>query len=113
MVDGAVFTDCGGYDENVFLYQEESVLGWKMKQAGYRTVLLLKCHYLHEHSVSIGKTYKSQLARQQLRHDSTMYYFRHYLHINRFQEWVARGWFWLLLLEIRLGAVVLSFFKLG
>lgn len=107
MVDGAVFTDCGGYDENVFLYQEESVLGWKMKQAGYRTVLLLNCRYLHEHSVSIRKTYQSQLARQQLRHDSTMYYFRQYLHINRLQEEIARIWFRILLLEIRLAAVLL------
>lgn len=101
MVDGAVFADCGGYDENIFLYQEETVLGWKMKQAGYRTVLLLNCHYLHEHSVSIGKTYQNQRARQQLRHDSTMYYFKKYLGINRVQEWIARGWFRILLLEIR------------
>lgn len=107
MVDCAIFTDCGGYDEKVFLYQEEAVLGWKMKQAGYRTVLLLNCHYLHEHSVSIGKTYKSQLARQRLRHDSTMYYFRNYLHINRFQEWIASAWFWFLLLEIRLAGAIL------
>ena len=106
MVDGAVFTDCGGYDENIFLYQEEAVLGWKMKQAGYRTVLLLTCRYLHEHSVSIGKTYQSQIARQQLRHDSTMYYFKHYLHINRLQEWIARAWFWVILLEIRVAGMV-------
>lgn len=108
MVDCAIFTDRGGYDEKVFLYQEESVLGWKMKQAGYRTVLLLNCHYRHEHSVSIGKTYKSQLARQQLRHDSTMYYFKHYLHINRFQEWFANAWFQMILLEIRMVVFLLS-----
>lgn len=108
MVDCAVFMDCGGYDENIFLYEEETVLAWKMKQAGYRTVLLLNAHYLHEHSVSIGKTYKNMIARQQLRHTSTMYYFKHYLHINRVQEWIADVWFWILLLEIRMAGAVLS-----
>lgn len=108
MVDGAVFMDCGGYDEGLFLYQEEAVLAWKMKSKGYRTVLLLKCSYQHEHSVSITRSLKSYLARQQQRHDSTMYYFKHYLRINWIQEWITGVWFGILLLEIRMAMFLWS-----
>lgn len=100
MVDGAAFMELDGYDEGIFLYQEEAVLARKMDSRGYRTVLLLNCIYRHEHSVTIKKSVGSQMARQRLRHNSTMYYFKHYLHINRLQEWMAKVWFGLLLLEI-------------
>jgi len=58
MVDGKKFLDCGGYDEGIFLYQEEAVLAQRFRKAGYRSVLLLNCHYRHEHSVSISKSFQ-------------------------------------------------------
>lgn len=93
MVDTEKFLECGGYDEGIFLYQEEAVLGWRMKTSGYRTVLLLNCSYRHEHSASISKTYASQMERQRLRETSTLYYMRHYLFINPAQEFMAKLWF--------------------
>lgn len=100
MVNGRVFLACGGYDENIFLYQEEAVLGCRMQAGGYRTVLLTKVFYHHEHSATIGKTYRSQAARQRLRHASTMYYLKHYLKINKFQELITRMWFAGIMTEI-------------
>lgn len=102
MVDTAAFQECGGYDEDMFLYQEEAVLAVKMKTSGCRTVLLLNTTYFHEHSVSIKKTYRDLMARQRLRHESVMHYFKHYLHINKMQEWIAKLWFRGIMLEIRL-----------
>ena len=55
MVDTAAFLECGGYDENIFLYQEEAVLGWKMRTGGYRTALLLTESYVHRHGVFCGE----------------------------------------------------------
>lgn len=100
MVRGSAFLACGGYDEAMFLYQEEAVLGQRMKRAGYGTAMLTRTTYRHEHSASIGKTYQAQAARQQLRHDSTMYYFKNYLNINKFQECLARTWFLGIMAEI-------------
>lgn len=93
MVSGEAFAVCGGYDSHIFLYQEEAVLAWRMREAGYRTVLLLNQSYRHEHSVSISKTYEGQMERQRLRQESAMYYFRHYLNINPVEAWIARCWF--------------------
>lgn len=110
MVDGPVFLDCGGYDEGIFLYQEEAVLARKMRAAGRRTVLVTKASYCHEHSASISKSFSGQAERQRLRHKSMMYYFKKYMGINRGQELVARVWFAGVMAEIhvfrRIGGAV-------
>ncbi len=106
MADAQKFLESGGYDEGIFLYQEEAVLGRRMKDSGYRTVLLLNCSYGHEHSASISKAYESQMARQRLREESTLYYMRHYLSINPLQEVIARLWFWGIRLEISIAAAI-------
>ena len=111
MVRGSAFEACGGYDEKMFLYQEEVVLGQRMRQAGYRTAMLTRTFYQHEHSASIGKTFQKQAARQQLRHDSTIYYFKQYLGINRIQEMVAGLWFLGIMAEIRIWELVTGWNK--
>jgi GT2 family glycosyltransferase len=101
MVNGKAFLEWGGYDEGIFLYQEEMVLADRMKALGYRTVLLLTEQYRHDHSVSISKSFHKELERQRIREQSTLYYMRHYLCINRLQEWAARVWFWGIRMEVR------------
>ncbi len=104
MVDAARFLEAGGYDEEIFLYQEEAVLGYRMKARGYRSILRLDCSYKHEHSASISKTFTSQMRRQRLREESELYYMKHYLHINPLQEVFARLWFWGIRVEIWVAA---------
>ena len=93
MVDTEKFLEAGGYDEGVFLYEEEQILGRRMQTAGYRSVLLLNQHYDHEHSTSISKSFSDAMKRQRLREESTLYYMKHYLHINPLQEQIAKLWF--------------------
>ncbi len=107
MVDTAAFLECGGYDENIFLYQEEAVLAWKMRTGGYRTALLLTESYVHRHGTSITKSWADQIKRQKLRHDSVMYYMKHYLFINPVQELLARLWFQAILMEIQAAKTIL------
>ncbi|MDD3251311.1 MAG: glycosyltransferase family 2 protein [Lachnospiraceae bacterium] len=106
MVDAEKFLEAGGYDEGIFLYQEEAVLAWRMKTSGYRTILLLTDHYDHEHSASISKSFAGQLQRQRLREESTLYYMKQYLFINRFQERIANAWFAGIRLEIRAASLI-------
>ena len=106
MISAQAFEETGGYDEGIFLYQEEAVLGQRMRASGYRTVLLLNRTYQHQHSVSISKTYTQLLKRQKLRNESAYYYRVHYLHINSIQKLIAKGWFWMILLEDWLAAKV-------
>ena len=105
MVDGKKFLEAGGYDEGIFLYQEETVLAKRLQQLGCRSVLVLTQKYRHEHSVSISKSFKGQLDRQKLRHASVMYYFKKYLGIGPVKERIAKLWFAAIMLEIRLAGI--------
>ena len=107
MVDAEKFLECGGYDEGLFLYQEEAVLGQRLRTGGYRSVLLLNCSYRHEHAVSVGKTFRGQMERQRLREKSVLYYMRQYLFISSLQAAAAKLWFWGIRMEIR-GAELLE-----
>lgn len=100
MVDGKKFLEVGGYDEGIFLYQEETVLASRLKENGYRTVLLLNQKYRHEHSVSISKSFKGQMERQKLRNASVLYYLKRYQRIGFVKERIAKLWFAGILLEI-------------
>lgn len=100
MVDGKKFLEAGGYDEGIFLYQEETVLASRLKAKGYKTVLLLNQKYRHEHSVSISKSFKGQRDRQRLRNASVLYYLKQYHGIGLVKETIAKMWFAGILLEI-------------
>ena len=106
MVDTEKFLEAGGYDEGIFLYEEEQVLGRRMQNAGYRSVLLLNQHYDHEHSTSISKSFYDAMKRQRLREKSTLYYMRHYLHISPLQEQIAKLWFAGIRLEMQVAKLV-------
>ncbi len=79
MVSSEAFLGCGGYDEAMFLYMEEYVLGQRMKACGFRTLLLLS-GYTHEGSHSITGAGWKAVARQRFRQDSERIYYRKYLH---------------------------------
>ena len=106
MVDTEKFLEAGGYDEGVFLYEEEQILGRRLQNAGYRSVLLLNQYYDHEHSTSISKSFSDAMKRQQLREKSTLYYMKHYLHINPVQEQIAKMWFAGIRMETRMAKFV-------
>ena len=101
MVDGKKFLEAGGYDEGIFLYQEETVLAKRLQNFSYRSVLLLDQKYRHEHSVSIKKSFKGQMDRQKLRNKSVLYYMKHYLKIGPVKEAIAKLWFAGIMLEIQ------------
>lgn len=100
LADAAALMECGLYDEEVFLYCEEKILGWKLKKSGYRTVLLLDQRYVHHHSVSISKNVTSIRKKQELLHESKLHYYKKYLKINPFEEWLAKCALRLILAEI-------------
>lgn len=108
MVDLRKMISCGGYDERVFLYGEENILGFRMKDMGWRTVQLLTQTYLHENSGTISKTFESVSRRQKLRHDSAVFYYEQYLHINRVQRAVTKLFHRVVLFEIWLCGQVLG-----
>lgn len=100
MADMNALMECGLYDEDVFLYYEEKILGFQLKKKGYGTILLLNQSYIHLHSVSINKNVKSILKKQAILHKSKLHYYKNYLGINRFQECLVRAFLAFLMAEI-------------
>ena len=68
------------YDENIFLYFEESCLGKMFQDRGLKTILLTNVTYIHAHSVSINKTIKSEVNKRRIMLDSFLQYFKDYYH---------------------------------
>lgn len=65
------------YDENVFLYGEELILGEKMYQKNYEIYYFPKYKVNHKHSVTIGGIYK-EIERTKMMAKSIEYYFINY-----------------------------------
>ena len=79
LVDLDKFPKPSIYDEKIFLYCEETVLGIKVKQLGYHTYLLTNSTFVHVHSASINKTYPKQIQQYKLMWKSRIYMIRTYL----------------------------------
>lgn len=66
MLRAADVVRAGYYDEELFLYCEESVLAMKLKAIGRRSFLLTNIQYMHHPSTTILKSYRTFLQRMQL-----------------------------------------------
>ena len=80
-----IFNQVGGFDEHTFLYYEENILAYKLKNAGFTNYLINNCSYDHMHSVSIDKNIASVKKRFELAFKSRLWYCRECLHANTVQ----------------------------
>lgn len=80
-----VFNQVGGFDENTFLYYEENILAYKLKNKGFNNYLINSCSYDHMHSVSINKSISSVKRRFKVAFQSRMWYCKNYLNISALQ----------------------------
>ena len=85
LMDANKMVKYGMYDENIFLYCEEVVLGLKFKNNNQKSALLLQETFIHNHSVSISKTYKSNIAKRKLLIKSKLYVIKNYYNANKLQ----------------------------
>ena len=77
MMKTADFYKSGCYDENIFLFCEENVLGMKIHQIGKKIVLVDE-NFVHFHSVSIKKNIKSFSRREKIMWNSRRYVLKTY-----------------------------------
>jgi N-acetylglucosaminyl-diphospho-decaprenol L-rhamnosyltransferase len=78
LVRSKAFQEIGGYDENIFLFCEETVLGIRMKKFGWKSAIAQQEYFIHAHSVSINKTYKSKKKTDLLTWNSRKYILQNY-----------------------------------
>ena len=91
--DNSIFLDLmikyGMYDEDIFLYCEETVLGLKFRKSGYKTYLFQDEYFLHEHSVSIDKAIRKKIDQKKLMWRSRLIVINKYFEINQLQRLLA------------------------
>lgn len=79
----------GMFDENIFLYCEEMVLGLKLKNCNQKVALLPHLSFVHNHSVSISKSYKSIVSKHKLLMRSKLFVIKNYFKANKFTYGLA------------------------
>ena len=90
----------GMFDESIFLYCEEVVLGKKMSRSGKKIGLLPNLSYIHNHSVSISKKYTSVFSRQKILSKSKLYVLKCYFSATCFDLIIANILAKLVLVEL-------------
>lgn len=88
-INAKVFKKIGGFDDNVFLYYEESILSIKLRSAGYNLVLRNDINFKHLHSASINKSINKINQLKQL-YKSRIYLYQKYIKTNSFNIYLLK-----------------------
>lgn len=83
-VECEAFLSIGGFDENIFLYCEETTLGFRYKAAGYEMRVVTDSYYYHYHETgSTVKNIKSNINRSKMLLKSRRYVLQTYLKASK------------------------------
>lgn len=88
MFNAHYMMEYGMYDEDNFLYSEEEMLAIKFKKVNLKTCLLLDETYVHEHSVSISKSFPSELKKKKMNLNSRLFVLNKYYESSAIQKQV-------------------------
>ena len=83
-ISAQAFLDAGGFDENVFLYCEERILGDRMSKKGYRMCIDSSTAFIHRHAVSINKSTNVSFRIKQI-YKSRYYFNKEYRRCGKLQ----------------------------
>lgn len=79
------FEQVNYFDERTFLFGEETILGYKMKQNKLKACVLCSAKVFHENSVTINKNIKTKSKKIQYLFQSNQLFLTEYLHVNKLQ----------------------------
>lgn len=102
LVKTADFCEAGGFDEQVFLFGEEKILGKRLAAIGKQTVLT-GAVYTHEGAKSMKQGGLDAVKRQKERQKSERYYYKNYLQAGPLEMLIARLQQAIVLAETKLG----------
>lgn len=81
LTTASILEEIDYFDDNVFLYYEENIIGKKLKEKGYTVVIDNEVTILHNHSVSIDKSMK-KISKYKMLKESQYYFQTKYNHAN-------------------------------
>jgi GT2 family glycosyltransferase len=82
MIKSKAIREIGGYDEKIFLYGEERILGFKLKEIGYKLYFLPHFSFIHHVGKTINKIFPSKLSKFRILQESRRHYHKKYLKQN-------------------------------
>lgn len=85
MFSSEAYRAVGGFDEDTFLYCEETIISERLHAKGYKNYLLTTEEYLHMHSVSINKSIRSLKKKLYIRQQSKVVHCMKYLHAGKWK----------------------------
>ena len=94
-----VIRKIGLLDERTFLFGEENILGWKINNSLYKTVVITESKVNHFGGHSIKKSRTKKKTTRQYAEASLQLYIKEYLKCTKFQQKVFHNLFWLAQLE--------------
>ena len=77
------------------MFGEENILGWKLKQAGYKTVVTSKYKLTHTGGHSIKKSRTKKKTTRKYAEESLQLYIKEYLKCNVLQQKLFHYIFWI------------------
>lgn len=84
VVDSKTLEEVNYFDENTFLYYEELIFAKKIKNLGKKELIDNKVKIIHNHSITIDKSFK-RVKKYQILKTSQRYYVKEYLKANSLQ----------------------------
>lgn len=87
-IKDSVVKEVDYFEERTFLYNEETILAYKLKEKGYKQCILSSEKIIHYHSVSINKSLKSWRKRNKILEKSRKVYLKHYLKVSKFKIFI-------------------------
>lgn len=73
MIKRSVYEQLGGLDEGTFLYNEENILGYQVRNLGLTEALSLNDYYIHNHSKGARETLRKKLSSRKIGNQSRRY----------------------------------------
>ena len=107
MIKSDVFYEINLFDEGTFLYGEENIIAYKLKEIGYKNLVINNCIFYHEHSTTINKTFNSNVHKYNILYRSLDYYNKNYLKTNFIYNTV----FWIMWKITSFEKVIIGLFK--
>ena len=77
-----VMDEIDGFDEKIFLYGEERILSYKLKNIGYKLYFLPHLSFVHHIGKTINKIHPSKLSKFKILQKSRRHYHKKYLKQN-------------------------------
>ncbi len=81
--------EMGYFDENVFLYYEENIMGVKTKDLGKNIIVANNIDVIHDHAVSIDKSLK-RIKKYDILKNSQYYFEKTYNHASKGEMFLLR-----------------------